>query len=966
MSGIFHRVRLCATVSTMAVAAGAASTPAWAQEASTGTVGTPTQSNPVQVRQSATAEARTTGSLNADQVGSDDAAAADIVVTGVRESIRSAQAIKRNADQIVDSVQAQDIGKLPDANTTEALQRIAGVQIQRRYGEGATTFDQRTQPAVTVRGLTQVQNFLDGRAVYSASGGRAFDLEGVPPELLSGIDVYKNAPANIIEGGVGGAVNLRTRKPFDAPGEVISATARANYYDRTDKAGYTASALYSNRFETGMGEIGFLANLVYSKSQYRQDGFLAGPFAPVAPGSIAGAPANAQVPYGFELYDDSGSRRRFGVAAALQWQANDDVLVTAQYQGTKYWFDREGAYFYDYNNRSNATGANGAITSYGTDPLPGASFAFNKDGYATRGSLQNQVFETARYDQELWSASQNYTFNVAWQASDRLRAGFDVQYLKSYYNADRNGHVLSLYSQAGQTGLTGPRRSVVDFDLTGKYPRWDVRDPALLNNPANYTTPYIADTLTRNDADTLALAYDLEYDVEGGFLSKLRGGARYADNSLDLRGTWNAGCITTLGFDSNCSAPAGTPLVPLSRNPQLSTTGPGKNWFDGNTLKGGAIFPAFPGGKGVSEQTDALFALFGAQTRDTFLPGDLNRQTEKTYTGWAIADYAFPVGSIKIDGGLGVRVVKTKATSIGTQFNSNGTITPISTGTDYTRVLPSVNLRAQFTDRFQARLAFSKGIARPNFDQLSTNVNLGNALQVNPVTGRPGASSGNPLLNPIESDNYDVTLEWYFAQAGSLTAGLFYKKVDGFLASGTVPRTFNNVSYDLSTTVNSGDGEVKGVEIGYQQFFDFLPGLLSGFGIQANYTYVDSSVSNPFATAGTSIPESVPLEKLSKHSYNLIGLYEKGPLTARLAWNWRSSYLDQTTGSGANGIPQFARPYASLDASVSVNLNEHIALSVDAVNLNNRMNVLYIGTPTAPLQYQLNDRRFGLSIRATY
>ncbi|MGH1557952.1 TonB-dependent receptor plug domain-containing protein [Caulobacter segnis] len=133
----------------------------------------------------------------------------------------SAQAIKRSADQIVDSVQAQDIGKLPDANTTEALQRITGVQIQRRYGEGATDFDHRTQPAVTVRGLTQVQNFLDGRAVYSASGGRAFDLEGVPPELLSGIDVYKNAPANIIEGGVGGAVNLRTRKPFDAAGRVL-------------------------------------------------------------------------------------------------------------------------------------------------------------------------------------------------------------------------------------------------------------------------------------------------------------------------------------------------------------------------------------------------------------------------------------------------------------------------------------------------------------------------------------------------------------------------------------------------------------------------------------------------------------------------------------------------------------------------------------------------------------------------
>ena len=276
-------------------------------------------------------DAPTRGSLNAAQAAEQGVDGDDIVVTGVRESLRTAQAIKRNSDQIVDSVSAQDIGKLPDVNTTEALQRITGVQIQRRYGEGATDFDHRTQPAITVRGLTQVQNFLDGRAVYSASGGRAFDLEGIPPELLSGIDVYKNAPANIIEGGVGGAVNLRTRRPFDSNKEVISVTARGNYYDRVDKPGYAFSGLYSNRYDTSIGEIGLLVNAVYSKSQYRQDGLLAGPFGEARPGSIANAPSNAQIPYVFEVYDDTGDRKRFGIAAAVQWQASDDLLLTAQY-----------------------------------------------------------------------------------------------------------------------------------------------------------------------------------------------------------------------------------------------------------------------------------------------------------------------------------------------------------------------------------------------------------------------------------------------------------------------------------------------------------------------------------------------------------------------------------------------------------------------------------------------------------
>jgi iron complex outermembrane receptor protein len=906
--------------------------------------------------QTAIPAAQTTGTVSqtSDQAASDPTSDQDIIVTGVRASLRSAQAIKRNSDQIVDSISAQDIGKLPDVNTTEALQRVTGVQIQRRYGEGATDFDHRTSPAITVRGLTQVQNFLDGRAVYSASGGRAFDLEAIPPELLSGVDVYKNAPANIIEGGVGGAVNLRTRRPFDSDKQVVSLTARGNYYDRVDKPGYSFSGLYSNRFDTGIGEIGFLVNAVYSKSQYRQDGILANQQQPIPAGSVTGAPANAKAPLGFQVYDDLGDRRRLGIASALQWQATDNLLLTGQYQYTKYWFNRRGAYYYSVNGGTQSR------------PLPSATFTFNDEGYATSGALQNQLFETGRFDQELWSQSQNFTLGADWSPTDRAKIHFDAQYLKSYYNADRNGNVLSLFTAAGQTEANAPNQEIVDFDLRGSRPRWDVRNKALLTDPSKYATTFIADSLQRNDADQLALSYDLEYDLEGGFLKKLRGGARYSNNSIDLRGTWNGVCLYQTGPDGSCSAPAGTPFIPLSQNPQLAMPGPSKNFFDGNSVTGGLLYPAFPQGNGVWAQTKALYGLFGAKTKDAFTPGDLNAQNEKTYTAWGIADYAFDVGGIRFDGGAGVRLVKTKVVSSGTLFNADGTTAPLSIDKSYTRALPSFNLRARFTDEIQMRFAYSKGLARPNFDQLSTNLTLNNPNQVSPITGRPSANSGNPRLNPIESDNYDLTAEWYFAPTGSLTAGLFYKKVDGFLASGVVVQNFQGRAYDVNTVLNSGDGTVKGAEVGYQHFFDFLPGLLSGFGIQANYTYVDSNVSNPFATAGSNIPTQVPLEKLSKHNYNLIGLYEKGPLTARLAYNWRSSYLDQTTGAGANGIPQYAKPYASLDASISVNVTDHVAVSADAVNLTNRMNVTYIGTAAQPLQYQLNDRRFGLSLRATY
>jgi len=894
------------------------------------------------------------GSSSGEQSGAQSSNVQEIVVTGVRASLDSAQTIKRDAPQIVDSVQAQDIGKLPDVNTVEALQRITGIQIQRRYGEGDTDFDHRTQPAITVRGLTQVSNFIDGREAISAAGSRTLDLQAIPPELLAGIDVFKNPPVDTIEGDIAGVVNIRTRLPFDAPGRLVSGTLKGNYYDRASKFDPAASALYSDRFDTGVGEMGALLDVSYGKSAYRQDALLIGAYGPIPAGTnIPGAPANAQVPFGEQIYDDGGDRKRLGLDGAYQWRPSDRLLLTAQATYWRYKFFRQGKYYY-YNNNGNPT----------TTPLDGAAFTFDGSGYATSGTLANQVFESARFDQDLTEETGNYTLNAKWDVADRVKVTFDAQYLNSSYNADRNGFVISLYDQTGETPYTALHQSTVDFDLRGNLPRWNVRNPALLSNPANYAFTYMADSLQRNDADQTALRSDLEYDVEGSFLDKLRTGVRYADSTVDLRGTWNAFCL--IPGAPNCSAPPGVAFVPVSAHPELAMGGPSSGFFDSKTLTGGILYPAFESGSNLFDSLTKTEALFGMKPKTQFTPGDLNHQTEKTLSTYLSGDFKHSIFGLNVDGSAGVRVVYTKTGSVGTVFNGDGTMSPISVDRNYVKALPSFNLRTHLTEQLQARFAYSKSFARPNFDQMSTNVNLSLPNQLNPITGHPTGSSGNPYLNPITSTNYDATLEWYFAPAGSVTAGAFYKNVNGFLASGTVVRSFGGIDYDIGTNLNTGNGKIKGFEVAYQQFFDFLPGLLSGLGMQVNYTYVNSNVSNPFAVAGSSFPTQVPLEKLSKNSYNLVGLYEKGPVTARVAWSWRDKYLDTTYGSGANGIPQFQEPYASLDASLGYNLTSHVAVSVDGVNLLNRMNVTYIGTPSQPLQYTLNDRRFSLSLRATF
>ncbi len=891
----------------------------------------------------------------------DEANKQDIVVTGVRSSLNSAQQLKRNSDQIVDSIQAQDIGKLPDANTVESLQRITGVQIQRRYGEGGTDVDHRTQPAIAIRGLTQVRTLIDGRDTYSASGGRNFDIEALPPELLAGIDVYKNPSAEVIEGGIGGVVNLRTRLPFDQKGQVINANLRANYYDLAGKWGGSASGLYSNRWQTGLGEMGLLLNAVYSKSHYRQDALLVQPYFDVtAANGFANAPAGARAPLGFQIYDELGSRNRLTLVGAYQWKMADNLDLTVQALHSKYEFERTGRYFYN--------------ITHGQNPIatPGANFTYAGDGRAVSGSYDNMVFESARYDQELTTKNTNLTGHLTWQAADTLSAMFDAQYLKSSYDVDGNGFVISQFRDGSELPSASPNKSILDFDLSGD-PTWTVRDPGLLTDRSRYNFAYLADYVTRNDTNQLALRYDVKWEPVGLIIKSVTAGVRYAKSNITLRSYGDGFCTFTTGNSASCAAPAGGGYVPYTdARQELVIDGPAKDFFNNRSLTG-VLYPGFPSGS-LSDSLTQTYASFGAQRRNGFYPAEINRQGETTLTSYASAKLGTDILGLPVDGTAGVRLIRTKTSSDGYLFPSNSTVDPtnpanlqaITVGRTYTSILPSVNLRAMFTDKLQLRFAFAKSIARPDFTQIATNVNLGPPGVVNPSTGRPAGSSGNPLLDPIKSTQFDASLEWYFARAGSLTGGVFHKGVTGFLTSGRVVRTFNGIPYDISTTINSNSGTVKGFEVAYQQFYDFLPGIFGGLGLQANYTFVDSSVENPFATPGSNIPTQVPLEKLSKHSYNVVGLYEKGPVSARLAYNWRGRYLDTTVGSGANGQPQIQAPYASLDASISYNVASHVAITVEAVNINNRMNRTYIGRETEPLQYTLNDRRFGFSLRATY
>lgn len=905
-----------------------------------------------------------------------------VVVTGVRAALRSARNIKRNANQIVDSIQATDIGKLPDVNTVESLQRVAGVQIQRRYGEGGTDYDHRTEPAITIRGMTQVRNLIDGRDFFTANGGRAPDLEGLPSELMAGVDVYKNAASNLIEGGVGGVVDIRTRLPFDSKAAINSITLKTNYYDRARKTSPSISALFSRQYDTSVGRMGFLVNASASQTFYRQDAVLqqqqhcltatvgdcdtstdptkfpADKLAAYNSMPNKGTLKDVYVPTSFEIYQDSGDRVRKGLALAYQWQPNDRMLFTAQNIHSEYQFIRRGEYLYGDDKN--------------TDPkaAAGSTFTWGPDGNATSGILAPQIYSTSRFDQDVRNHTNLSTLNFKWQVTDKLKSKTDFAYEYATYEAERNGDSVKLYDNESRSVANIPNLQLA-FDVRGKLPVFSIVDPAnpsnpyaRFGNPNNWYYEWLANAFERDKLKMTTFAQDFDYDNDGHFFNKLHAGVRVADTKVLLRGNWDStGVCNDTGTNPSWGA---CPLIPVSQHPNLAYAGPASNFMQPGIGFAVGVFPEYddPNSSVYNRTVKTYAELFAGKPnsytfKTDFGPWDINEQQETTTAAYLTGDFKTTIMGHDIDGTAGVRAVKTSLKSIGFVQDSTGSHS-VDIDNHYSNLLPSLNARLHVTDDFQVRVAYGKTLTRPNFTDMAAHVQLNpNITSQLDANGRPTGSSGNPFLKPMTATSYDLSAEYYWGTSNMAFFGAFKKDVDGYAAGGTQLMNFGGVDYDIGTSVNLGKGTVKGFETGYTQFFDFLPGLWSGLGLQANYTHVDSKVEQ---SAG----KFIPLPKLSKDSYNIIALYEKGPVQARIAYNWRSAYLDQINGSGVFGFNQFAAPYSSLDASASYRINDVFTVSVDGVNLTNSMYHTYVGKKSGGLLWQLNDRRYSVSLKANF
>lgn len=962
---------------------------------------------------------------NAFAQASEDGAAPSsdsIVVTGRREALQRAEERKRRSETIIDSIVADDAGKLPDNSITEVLQRVSGVTIVRFAALNDPDHYSVEGSGIQIRGLTGVASRLNGREIFSANNGRALQFADVTPELMAAVDVYKASTADLIEGGTGGQIDLRTKVPFDYNGDWhVAATGEASMGDLARKLDPSGSVLVTKRWSTPIGEIGILGDFAYSRLSSTSHFFRVEPYFKTRINS-----SDYFIPGGYTYGEEQFQRTRTGIYGALQWKPADSLLFTGTFFQSRY------------KNKSGDWGAFVSSQTLSVDPsqsefdennlLVSTPRLFTRDPatFQQAGTL-NSGGNKGAYASNTRTRDYSLSFNWTPDGSPLSVKGA-IQRVESLQVYDR----LDVFRDVAFPGGFG-------FDLSGDLPvvSLPAGSQAGLSNPANYfwTASMPHNENNKGRLDTAQL--DAEYKFEDSFFRSVKVGGRYAKRTeRDLNNGYN---WAALGRGWN-------------GDPQLTyaNAAPGdvelhafKNFFHGSAaLPANLLFPTDelvrrfnrieltqspPAGFCAGREFDCSASGplpqtgygggSGIRQPGFILPGDRVDNETKNFAGYALVRFGEDAAR-SISGNVGVRVVRIENEGSGfiqqngSTFIRNGQTQTIGQQfiarggeAKFTRALPSINVDYSPTSDTKLRFGYNITLDLPTFQALRASGSIGVATTANPAGGNaPGvftnftADTGNPLLKPTMSNNFDISFEFYPKAGTSFHIAPFYKRLTDLpiysLTNREVTVVFTN---GTSETVNAAATDyvnatkaatVKGVEVGGRMFFDMLPGWLSGFGFEGNYTFIDSK--NPgdlYRDINGVVRNDAPLVGLSKHNFNATLLYERKAISARVAYSWRSKYLQSTNSNGTNptyqyysapgvstpiqiALPIYGDTYGQLEAGIRFKVTDQFSFGVQGTNLlNATQRTLMGGYPGGELKgrswFQV-DRRISTGINLAF
>jgi iron complex outermembrane receptor protein len=840
----------------------------------------------------------------------------EVTVTGIRQSLSNSAELKRESAIVQDSISQEDLGKFPDANIAESLQRIPGVSIDRSSGEGKS---------VTVRGL--------GPQFNSDNFGREFSFDLLAAELISGADVYKTSLARLQEGGIGATINLHTARPLDLNGFRSVVSAKGNYESNNEELTPQVFGLISDTFADDT--LGLLGSVSYQERNVSVDRVEIGGWLPnqnLGPSSNPIA-TNVYAPRNVDTGNSADERKRLGITLVGQYRPADTLTLTLDGLYNNFKSDSQnralGAWFEPSAYTAATIDANRTVTSL-----------------TTNGNADMIVSNSLR-DTTLRQAG----VNADWKPSDLIHVTFDATTSKAENPGAGKDYftvigIPTSYSYVAPNGDGLP--SVFGFT------------PGAITD-ASLGRSHLAQRQGEGASDRVReFKLDTEFMTESGTLKAVRLGAVHTARKLEKQGggTLNVSCLY-------CGYPT---LVDPSLLRTFTIDGLSGNvprtflTYDPDAylayLSSPASLAALDQAQNKAPGTSA--AALATQAQGNGFNAVLNPPDfvdEKTYSLYTELDVEGTVGGLDWFLNLGGRYTHTDLTAQSQQrqlldlrrsndlsqftgvFANDGTFVAVDQDASYDEFLPSLNLRVNLTPELLLRVGASKSLTRPALNDLR------------PVTSyntlRPAAlesSGGNPNLKPYLSTNFDVSVEWYPTQTTTLSAAPFYKHINDFIVTtieqepvpianadnipvGGVITGPKEATFSAARPRNADAANVCGLELNAVHTFDELPGWLSGFGTALNATFVDTN--RDFSSLSPAVRFAVVGLSDSK---NATIFYEKYGISARIAYNRREAFL-QSIAQGYGAEPLFARTYDQVDASVSYDVTDHATVFIEGTNI---------------------------------
>jgi iron complex outermembrane receptor protein len=841
-----------------------------------------------------------TFSVAAEETEDDKSESTEIInVVGIRGSLERAIEIKRSAGNIVEAISAEDIGALPDISIAESLERMTGLAADRDRGNSSQISIRGLGPNL---GLATVNN----REVTSASPSRNVKFEQFPSELLTSAEVYKSPMASLIEGGVSGTINMNTIKPLSKNERIVVVNVKGAYSEidadlnDSNGTGYRVSGAYIDQFlDEKLGiAIGFAKRDMPSSTQrYINYGYNDNK-------DWNGDGVNDFAPGGISGRITDGNDSRDGFFTSIQWRPTTSVDINYDFLSTQS-TARDDRSFFAFGGISNANPANatGIVVDENNTLL-----AASNVGTKGNDTLIQDLLVVSEDSTTLHGLNFNWAF-------DDWELNADIAHSKT-----ERDQLISLAKLRSRTNPT------VNFDNSnGQY---SANSNVDITNAANFW-PWQAEINNINIDDELtSYKFDATKYVDSSFISKVSFGVRYSQRAKE----YNRDLDKPTVFGGQGKA------YDLTTTPEFVQEFAYSDTF---SFINGDLPQSW-----LNVDRQGYLDTYWTTPDDPKLETEGDRLAswdveEDTVAAYVQIDFEGELGTIPYTGNLGARYVKTDIRSLGSRADfavienpsddedpivfDPATLVNFVAEHDYSEVLPTLNVNFELSDDLFLRTAVAKTIARAPLDNMAASQSINYNSDENIIVGL----GGNPALNPFKAEQFDVSLEWYFAEASLLTVAYFYKNVDSFIVNSVVNDSIAGISTEISAPTNNEEGgTIKGYELSYQQPFTFLPEMFHDFGINANYTSIDNSAETEiFSGSELNTNLHLGLEGVSDEISNVSFYYDNSVFSARLAYRYRSAFTRDVGGVRVNDQSEY------LDLNFRYNLSEQLNFTLSIANL---------------------------------